>query len=376
MKMDAERLHRTFLDLVAIESPSQHEAQMASACAEELRGMGFQVSFDDTAARTGSDTGNLIARLAGTAPGRVAFCAHMDTVRPCEGIAVVREVLDGAEVYRSAGQTILSADDKAGVAAILEGVRAAVESGRPRPDITVLLTTCEEQSLQGASALDAGTFEQGTPCFVLDADGAPGSIIAEAPCHYTMSARVMGRAAHAGVEPEAGVPAIRIAAEAIAAMPLGRLDDATTANIGLIEGGVAVNIVPASCIVEGECRSIFRERAEAQRAAMEEALRSAAARHGGSVEVDWVLDYPEIAFEEDDPLIGLLRRAMRTCGLQPELHRTGGGADANVLASKGARAITLGIGMANFHSTEEYIRVQDLESTARLVEALVEEACE
>lgn len=375
--MNADRLHSTFLELIAIESPSQHEARMAAACADELRSMGFQVEVDSSAARTGSDTGNLIAHLPGTAPGRVAFCAHMDTVSPCEGIQAVREPASdgGGDVYRSAGATILSADDKAGVAAILEGVRAAVEAGGPRPDITVLLTTCEEQSLQGASALADDALEAGVPCFVLDADGAPGAIIAEAPCHYTLRARVTGRAAHAGVEPEAGVPAIRIAAEAVAAMPLGRLDDATTANIGRIEGGVAVNIVPAECIVEGECRSVFRDRAEAQRCAMEAALRDAAERNGGSVEVEWTLDYPEIVFQEDDPLIDLLKRAMDACGLIPTLHRTGGGADANVLGQKGARAITLGIGMTNFHSTDECIRTDHLEETARLVEALVAEAC-
>lgn len=374
--MNADRLHSTFLELIAIESPSQHEARMAAACADALRSIGFQVEVDSSAARTGSDTGNLIARLPGTAPGRVAFCAHMDTVSPCEGIQVVREPApDGTgDVYCSAGATILSADDKAGVAAILEGVRAAVEAGGPRPDITVLLTTCEEQSLQGASALADDVLEAGVPCFVLDADGAPGTIIAEAPCHYTLRACVTGRAAHAGVEPEAGVPAIRIAAEAIAAMPLGRLDDATTANIGLIEGGVAVNIVPAECIVEGECRSIFRDRAEAQRAAMETALREAAERNGGSVQVEWALDYPEIAFQQDDPLIDLLKRAMTACGLTPVLHRTGGGADANVLGQKGARAITLGIGMANFHSVDEFIRTDHLEETARLVEAIISAA--
>lgn len=374
--MNADRLHRTFLDLVAIESPSQHEARMAAACADALRDMGFQVETDESAARTGSDTGNLIAHLPGTAPGHVAFCAHMDTVCPCEGIQVVREsAADGeGDVYRSAGPTILSADDKAGVAAILEGVRAAIESAVPRPDITVLFTTCEEQSLQGASALADDVLEGDVPCFVLDADGAPGTIIAEAPCHYTMRACVAGRAAHAGVEPEAGVPAIRIAAEAVAAMPLGRLDDATTANIGCIEGGVAVNIVPAECVIEGECRSIFRECAEAQRQAMETALHESAERNGGSVQVEWVLDYPEIAFQESDPLIDLLKRAMSACGLAPMLHRTGGGADANVLGQKGARAITLGIGMTNFHSVDEFIRTDHLEDAARLVEALVEES--
>ncbi|WP_165252659.1 M20/M25/M40 family metallo-hydrolase [Adlercreutzia sp. ZJ304] len=374
--MNVDRLHSTFLELVGVESPSYHEAKMAALCASKLRDCGFQVEIDGSAEQTGSDTGNLIAHLPGTARGHVAFCAHMDTVLPCAGIEVVRESDEKGDIYRSAGETILSADDKAGVAAILEGVRSSIEAADPRPDITILLTTCEEQSLVGASALATDVFSNNVPCFVLDADGAPGTIIAEAPNHYTMRARISGKAAHAGVEPEAGVSAIRIAAEAIAQMPLGRLDDATTANVGVVKGGVAVNIVPDTCIVEGECRSIFPERAETLRNAMEAALMEAAARHGGSAEVDWTLDYPEIVFAETDPIIDMLKRAMHSCGLQPNMHRTGGGADANILGRCGACAITLGIGMTNFHSVDEYIYVQDLEDSARLVEALIKEAVE
>ena len=247
--MNPDRVLESFLEMVAIESPSWHEAPMAACCAEKLAEMGFSVTFDASAAETGSDTGNLIAHLPGTVPGRVAFSAHLDTVKPCAGIEAVvetRHICDDvtcrmAEVVCSAGDTILSADDKAGIAAIFEGVRSVVESGAVRPDITVLLTTCEEQSLLGSSALadDAlawpadlpaasrGTAAEGllgdgaapsepVPLFVLDADGAPGTIIMGAPYHWTLRARIEGRAAHAGVEPEEGVSAIQIAAAAVA----------------------------------------------------------------------------------------------------------------------------------------------------------------
>ncbi|WP_080802976.1 M20/M25/M40 family metallo-hydrolase [Arabiibacter massiliensis] len=370
--MNPQRLFDLFFELVRIESPSRHEAAMAARCADELRDLGFEVRFDESAAQTGSDTGNLIARLPGTAAGSVVLSAHLDTVRPCAGIEPVVE--DG--VVRSAGDTILSADDKAGVAAILEGVRAVVESGTPRPEIVVLLTTCEELHLLGSGALAAGELPQGAPCYVFDADGAPGTVIVGAPCHWNLEARFAGKAAHAGVAPETGVSAIAMAAAAVAAMPLGRIDEATTANIGMIQGGRETNVVPESCELAGECRSLYDERAEAQKAAMTAALEDAAARFGGSVEVAWTKSYGAVLYDEDDELVQAISRAARAAGLEPRLHRSGGGADANVLASRGVRAVTLGIGMAAFHSPDEHIKVADLEGAARLAEALILEEAE
>ena len=324
--MNPDRVLDSFLEMAAIESPSWHEAPMAAYCAEKLAEMGFTVTFDASAAETGSDTGNLIAHLPGTVPGRIGFSAHLDTVKPCAGIEAVieqRHICDDvtcrmAEVVCSAGETILSADDKAGITAIFEGLRSVLESGAPRPDITVLLTTCEEQSLLGAGALaeDALAWPENLPAatpeaerdgcfplFVLDADGAPGTIIMGAPYHWTLRARIEGRAAHAGVEPEEGVSAIQIAAAAVAAMPLGRIDECTTANVGRIEGGVAVNIVPAVVTLMGECRSLYEDRVLAQRDAMTRALEEAAARFGGQVEVAWELDYPAVMHEPGDAII-------------------------------------------------------------------------
>ena len=340
--------------------------------ADELRRLGFEVSFDDSAERVGSDTGNLVAHLPGTRTGHMVFSAHMDTVQPCAGIEPV--VVDG--VVRSAGDTILSADDKAGVAAIFEGVRSAVESGSPRPDVTVLLTTCEEQHLLGSSALADGLLPAGAPCYVLDADGAPGTIITGAPCHWSLNATFSGRAAHAGVCPEEGVSAIAMAAAAVSSMPLGRLDEATTANVGFIEGGGATNVVPDTCALAGECRSLYAERAEAQKEAMTEALEAAAARFGGAVSIEWTKSYDAVLFDEEDELVQAIVRASRAAGLEPRFHRSGGGSDANVLAARGVRPVTLGVGMAAFHSVDEHIAVDDLEGAARLVEALIAEGAQ
>lgn len=368
--MNPHRLLDLFVELVRIESPSRCEAATAARCATELQELGFTVRFDDSSVQTGSNTGNMIATLPGTATGNVVLSAHLDTVEPCAGIEPV--VAEG--VVRSAGQTILSADDKAGVAGILEAVRSVVEEGALRPDITVLLTTCEELSLLGSGALAADALPVGAPCYVFDADGAPGTVIIGAPCHYTLHATFVGRAAHAGVEPEAGISAIRMAAAAIEAMELGRLDEATTANIGLIEGGREVNVVADACTVVGECRSLYPERADAQRAAMTAALEGAAARFGGSVDISWRTDYTAVLYDESDPLVQGIAAAARAAGLEPRFHYSGGGADANMLAARGVRAITLGIGMTNFHSIDEFITVEDLEGTARLAEALIKQA--
>lgn len=345
---------------------------MAARCADDLRDMGFHVRFDDSAAQTGSDTGNLIAHLPGTEPGHIVLSAHLDTVEPCKDVEPVVE--DG--IVRSAGDTILGADDKAGVAAILEGVRSVIEAGRPRPDITVLLTTCEELHLLGSSALGTDELPKGAPCYVLDADGAPGTIITGAPCHYALQATFQGRAAHAGVVPEAGISAICMAAAAIEAMPLGRLDQATTANIGIIQGGRETNVVPDTCMLTGECRSLYADRIEAQRDAMTAALEAAAARFGGTVEVTWEKSYDAVLYDEDDPLVQAIARAACAVGLEPQFHHSGGGADANVLAACGVRPLTLSIGMTNFHALDEYITLADLENSARLVEALIAEGAE
>ena len=343
-----DRLLDLFCELARIESPSRREALMAKRCKAELEGLGFAVRFDDSAERTGSDTGNLIAFRAGSAAGAVALCGHMDTVRPCKGI---EPVVEGG-VIRSAGDTILSADDK----------------------VHIVLTTCEEMHLLGAGALDTSFLPEGTPCYVLDADGDPGTIVNQAPCHCTFTATFRGKSAHAGVEPERGVSALAMAAQAVCHMPLGRISAHTTSNVGVIECDGATNVVPGTCWLSGECRSTSLERARAERAAMDEAMRAAAAQAGGSVDIEWRTDYLPISYAADHPVVEGALRAARAAGLRPSLASSGGGADANILAGRGVSAITLATGMANYHSCDEYITVDNLNGCARLVEQLVLEA--
>lgn len=388
--MSKQRLIESFVEMAAIYSPTHHEGSMAHHLTDALEALGFTVEIDDTAATTGSDTGNLIARLAGTAPGYVTFSSHMDTVEPCAGIECVIEQTAEGELIRSAGDTILSADDKAGIAAIIEGVARTIEAGTPRPNITLVFTTGEEQGLLGANALSADAFvwpgsaasanEAGegkrVPCFVLDAGGHPGTIVLASPAHYLMKATFKGRPAHAGAAPEEGISAIQMASAAIAAMPLGRISPQTTANIGTIEGGSAMNVIPAECSLVGECRSHDDDALEAQRAAMDAACREAAARFGGEVELDWKLEYPRCVLEEGGETEIKLRRAIDAVGLEANLYVTGGGSDANVLGALGVDAVCIGIGMAEYHTCNEFILIEDLENSARLVQAIIAEYVE
>lgn len=360
-----ERLLTTFLELVRIPSPSGSEAKCAAYCEEALTAAGCSVRFDDSAAHTGSDTGNLIATLPGTAQGTLVLSAHMDVVEPCYGIEPV--VADG-RVF-SAGETVLGSDDKAGIAAAIECVRRLAQSPEPHPTVVCVFTVQEEVGLVGAKRLTAQDVA-GDLCLVLDAAGAPGGIVIGAPTHYTFEAVFTGRAAHAGVEPEKGVSAILMASDAIRSMMLGRLDECTTANIGRIEGGGATNIVASTTLVTGECRSLDRERVEAVRQAMDAQLRSAASRHGGSVDVVWSLEYEGFSLPGDAPVLEIVRHACDDLGLVASTFSTGGGSDANVISALGVPTLALSCGMTGVHGTSEEILVADLETLASLCVAV------
>jgi tripeptide aminopeptidase len=262
----------------------------------------------------------------------------------------------------------LGADDKSGLAAAIECVRRLAEKGGARPNVRCVFTVQEEVGLKGAKALEREVVEADL-CLVLDADGEPGGVVIGAPTHYTFTATFTGRAAHAGVAPEKGVSAIAMAADAISSIEIGRLDEQTTANIGTISGGIATNVVAAKVIVTGECRSRDRDRVEAVRQAMDSEMREAASKRGGSVEVEWALEYESFSIAEDDPLMSIVLGAAVDAGLSPHTFMTGGGSDANVIAALGVPTVALACGMKGVHGTEEQIATVDLESLTRLCEA-------
>lgn len=372
--MNEQRLLDTFLDLVRIPCPSGHEAQAAAYCRSALEACGCTVTIDGSSAKTGSDTGNLYAELPGTAPGSLIMTAHLDCVQPCEG--VVPCIVDG--VIRSDGTTVLGGDDKVGVASIIEAVRTLSEGDDAHPTVKVIFTVQEETGCCGAAAFDAATFEEGEPCFVFDDAGSVGGACVAAPYHYTFTAEFVGKASHAGVAPEQGVSAIEAASLAIARMReqdvLGAVGEYCASNIGTISGGSANNVVAPSCTVTGECRAIEREAVERVRETMDAAMREAAARLGASVDVDWKLEYPGYLISDEAPVVQLFSRAVRGMGLEPRTFLSTGGTDANRFIDLGVAPLVVSTGMTNFHSVDEYLKVEDLNNTARLAIALAYQA--
>ena len=363
--MNKERLLATFLDLVQITSPSKQEAAVAAYCKTALEQAGCSVHIDDTTEVTGSNTGNLIATLSGTLPGKLYFSAHMDTVNPGESIIPV--ITDG--VIRSSGDTILGGDDKVGVAAIIELVRTLSEESRPHPDIGVMFSVCEEISLLGALSIDASNFHE-EPCFVLDGEGKPGSVTIGSPHHSIFRATFTGKAAHAGVEPEKGLSAIKLAAKAILDMELGRIDEYTTANVGTISGGNAINVVPGSCAIAGEFRVMDESKLAGMQAQLESAMNNAIDELGGEVCITWDKEFPGYQHSKDDPLVQMVLKQAGKLGFEAKTMFSGGMSDANAYTGGGLKALVLGTGMTDVHSLNESLAIQDLEDLARLCIAI------
>jgi len=370
--IERSRLQALFLELVRIDSPSRREGRIAARLARELSELGAEVAFDDAGRGVGGETGNLIANLPGTAEGpALLLCAHMDTVDPGEG---VQPVVDG-DIIRTDGTTVLGGDDKSGVAIICECVRVCRERGLRHPPLDVVFTICEEVGLLGAKHLDLGRV-RARRGLVFDSD-AVGFAFTRAPGANLIEVVLRGRAAHAGMAPERGVSAIQVAAEAIAGMRLGRLDAETTANLGLIEGGRAVNIVPDEVRIRGEARSHDLARLAAQTEHMRACFEETAARHPGArAEVTVSRQYEPMAVPDDAPTMRLVAAAAARTGRSLASAGMGGGCDANVLNRRGLEVVNLGTGMRDIHTTSEWLRVSDMVAAAEVTLAAIELAAD
>lgn len=368
--VNSNRVVEEFLELVKIDSVSGKERLVADYLKEKLRALGLEVHEDGAGKKVGSDTGNIIGRLPGSGRGPVLLlCAHMDTVEPGRG---VKPVIEGG-VIRSSGDTVLGADDKAGVVAILEVLRLIREQQIEHGGLEVAFTIWEEGGLFGAKNLDYDLI-RAKAGFVLDSDGPPGTIITRAPSQDKIGAVIKGKAAHAGINPEDGINAIQVASYAISQMKLGRIDHETTSNIGIISGGKAVNIVPDSVTVEGETRSLEAAKREAQTAHICGALREAAARFNAGVDIVTETLYTDFNLGAESLPVRIAVRAAGNLGLTAKLEKTGGGSDANIFNSKGIATAVLGIGMKKVHTTEEYISVKDLTGNVRYLLEIVKAA--
>lgn len=371
-----ERLKNLLLELIRIDSLSRKERDVAHRLQREMEELGAAVEFDDAGAKVGGNVGNLIAHFPGDLPDAAPFLlsAHMDTVAPGEGVV---PVLDGT-ILRSDGRTVLGGDDKSGVAIICEALRAARENKIPCGPIDVAFTICEEAGLLGAKWLDVARLRARTG-LVLDSDSI-GFLFTRAPAANRFEIAVHGLEAHAGVCPEKGINAIQVAAEGIARMKLGRIDAETTANIGVIEGGVAVNIVPNTVSLKGEARSHSEEKLAAQTAHMIRCLEEAAAAH--SLEIDGQVfrarveaaverDYDRLNVADDSPLVRLVLAAGKNLGVDIRTEATGGGCDANVFNKKGLEVANLSTGMREIHTVKEWLDLKDLYLSAEMVLEIV-----
>ncbi|MGE5677758.1 MAG: M20/M25/M40 family metallo-hydrolase [Pseudomonadota bacterium] len=367
--MNTERMVSEFLEMVKTSSLSLKEGSFAALLSEKLGAMGFEVYIDKAGELSGGNTGNVLGRLKGTLDNQpVLLCAHMDTVVPGENIKP--EIRDG--VIYSDGTTILGGDDKAGIAAILEAVRYLKENGIPHGDIEVAFTIAEESGMYGAKNLDYGWLKSKL-AFVLDSGGNVGTVITQAPAQYKIYTTIRGKAAHAGVAPENGISAIQVAARAVDKMKLLRIDQETTANIGSITGGGPTNIVCDRVELAMEARSLVMSKLEAQVKHMLECIDSACTEFGAEHDTRHLLSYPEVNLPSDAEVVKLAVAAAKRIGVEPCLKSTGGGSDTNVMNGKGLKAVTLGIGMSNVHTTSEYIAISDIEKTAELVAAIMQE---
>lgn len=362
-----ERLTDLFLALTRIPSPSRDERAAADLVIASLGSLGLSLHEDDTAAAIGGTAGNLFVTVEGAgASPHVALGAHLDTVAPTD---VIEPVLDEQGVFRNSRRTILGADDKTAIAALLHATELLHASQLSFPTFELFFTVSEETGLVGAKHM--GDALRSPLAVVFDSCGPVGGITVKAPSQQGLYAAFRGQAAHSGVEPERGRSAIQAAAKAIATMELGRIDEETSANIGVITGGVASNIIPEFCELRGECRSHDDAKLSRVAAAMVDALQEGAAQVGVDVDVSLVHEYRAFALTGRSPVVRLGKAAISALGLEPLLLTAGGGSDANMLNARGLPAVNLTAGMMNVHSADEYVSLDELERLCRLVLQLI-----
>ena len=366
-----QRLTDEFISLVKIDSLTRQERKMADALLKKLRDMGLKPYEDDTASKIDGNAGNVICHVKGEKQKpALLLMAHMDTVVP--GISK-NPVIDG-DIIKTDGTTVLGGDDAAGIAVILETIKSLMEDKTPFGDIYTAFTVAEESGLFGARNLDL-TKIPADYAIILDEGGEIGTVAVKAPHYNRFKVTFIGKAAHAGLEPEKGLSAIMMASRAMADMPhFGRIDEESTANIGIIKGGQVRNIVCDTCEIEGEVRSISEEKINRYTDEILNHFKKVSEDLGGTVKIELEKMYPGFDIKESDDIISLLKEASAESGIPLKLHATGGGSDTNIINGAGIPAINTSVGMANVHSTNEYIRISDMEKACYFLTAIIKAA--
>jgi tripeptide aminopeptidase len=364
---ERERLLDDFIRLCEIESPSKRERNVADVVRGELESLGIEVEEDDSGADTGSEAGNLLARIPGPQDSpTILLCAHLDTVP----LSAPVEVIQDNRVLTNRHEGILGADNKAAVATILGAARRLAAEGSPI-GVELLFTTCEEMALAGAKAFDRGRLRSDFG-FVFDHASPVGELVLASPTYYRLELDFRGQAAHAGIRPEDGHNAIAAAAQAVAAMEIGRLDEATTANVGEIAGGTAANVVAERCQVVLEVRSLDDSRAGEVVSAMVDAATGAASDTQCDVETTVERLFRGYRLQRSAPVVEIAGRALQRCDIEPLPINTGGGSDANALIAAGLPMVNMANGTERNHQPDESVPVDALEIMFDVTLSIVE----
>ncbi|WLD91954.1 M20/M25/M40 family metallo-hydrolase [Alkalihalobacillus sp. AL-G] len=370
--INQERIVEEFLELVQIDSETKYEEEISKVLKEKFSNLGLEVFEDDTKEKTGHGAGNLVCTLPATdeKADPIYFTSHMDTVVPGNGVKPSIE--DG--YIKTDGTTILGADDKTGLAAMFEAIRVLKENDIKHGKIQFVITVGEESGLVGAKELDPALVDAKYG-FALDSDGKVGNIIVAAPTQAKVITTIKGKTAHAGVAPEKGVSAITVAAKAISKMPLGRIDEETTANIGRFSGGAGTNtnIVIDHVEILAEARSLIPEKMEEQVQKMKDAFEKTAEEMGATANVEVIVMYPGFKFDHGDEVVEVAKQAVEKIGRKPDLLHSGGGSDANIIAGFGIPTVNLAVGYEEIHTANERMPIEELVKTSELVVSIIEQ---
>ena len=376
MQVDAERLAQEFITLCEIESPSRHEGRISRHLQGIFTELGADLVLeDDSAATTGSESGNLLIRFAGTLPlAPIFFSCHMDTVPPSKGVKVRRS----GSLFTSSGDTVLGSDDKSGLVACIEAMRVLKEKNLAHRPVEFLITTCEEIGLVGAKAFDTSVM-QAREGYALDSTGF-AKVVTHAPAANKLQIHVAGIAAHAGLHPEWGINAIVLAAKALADIPCGRIDEESTVNFGVIQGGAASNIVPEKVVIDGEVRSHSPQKLKQLTQTITDRFvntakhwtdPTGAARGNPRIEVLVDEDFPAMALAQESQVIRRIEEAASAIDLTLSYEKAGGGSDANIFNGRGLATAIVATGMTNVHSTSEQVELADMVRLTELILALL-----
>jgi len=371
--INEERLVKLFKDLCLINAPALQEKDCFDFVFAHLKSMGLEVHEDDAAKKTGGNSNNIIAWLRGNKPGapKIFLSAHLDTVEPTAGLVI--EERDG--VFYSVSDTILGADDKGGMAPAIEAVQCLMETGAPHGDVCLLFSIAEEIGLKGADALDIQSLNLDFG-YVLDTGPPVGTFVTRTATHDKMDITIIGKPAHAGKDPEKGINAIQVAAAAIAGMKMGRIGPETTANLGIISGGTAVNVVCPEVRIRAEARSTSVPELDEQVGHMIQRFEQAAREWGAEVKIDHERHYDSYNISPDSLVVKVAQRASRAMGFEGTLRTTLGGSDANIYNVKGVPTIVVATGMDKIHTHDELISRKDLLATAELAYRIILTAAE